>query len=95
MLFAPTAVFLPFLLIWGAAITPDSPQFSTLVAFNAPADNKGTALTLVTSIGFAITIASIALVGALFHYYNSPLVFLILAIGPFAGLRALYKNAIV
>ena len=95
MVYAPTPVFLLFLLVWGAAVTPDSPQFSTLVARTAPAVNKGTALTLVTSIGFAITIASIELFGALFHRYNSPLLFLILAVGPAIGLRALYKSAIV
>jgi MFS family permease len=93
MMQAPTPVFLLFLLLWGAAVTPDSPQFSTLVAQFAPADNKGTALTLVTSIGFAITITSLELVGWLFHHYNSPLVFLILAIGPAMGLRALYKSS--
>lgn len=95
MVQAPTPVFLLFLLVWGITVTPDSPQFSTLVARTAPAGNKGTALTLVTSIGFAITIASIALFSALFQQYNSPLLFFILAIGPAIGLRALYKGAIV
>ena len=54
-------VFLLVLLIWGLTVVADSPQFSTLVAQSAPAENKGTALTIVTSIGFAITIGSIQL----------------------------------
>src|SRR5690606_15136151 len=52
------AVFVGFLLLWGLTVVPDSPLFSSLVARHADATAKGTALTVVTSIGFAITIAS-------------------------------------
>ena len=54
-------LFLSFLIFWGLVVIADSPLFSTLVAKNAPAENKGTALTIVNSIGFAITIVSIQL----------------------------------
>ena len=40
-------------------VIADSPMFATLVAQNAPVAQKGTALTIVNSIGFAITIVSI------------------------------------
>jgi hypothetical protein len=43
----------------------DSPLLSTLVAQNAPAEIKGTTLTIVNSIGFAITIISIQLISGL------------------------------
>ena len=91
MVQAPSPLFLLFLLFWGITVTPDSPQFSTLVAQMAPVENKGTALTLVTSIGFAISIASIELVGYLFHHFSSPLVFVLLAPGPLIGIRALAR----
>lgn len=52
-------LFLGALLIWGCLVIADSPQFSALVSQTAESSRKGTALTLVTSIGFAITIISI------------------------------------
>lgn len=55
----PPNLFLLALLIWGSLVIADSPQFSALVSQTADATRKGTALTLVTSIGFAITIISI------------------------------------
>jgi len=91
MVQAPSLPFFAFLLLWGITVTPDSPQFSTLVARTAPLENKGTALTLVTSIGFAISIASIELVGYLFHHFNNPLIFTLLSLGPVIGLKALYR----
>ncbi len=86
----PPAIFLVILILWGVMVVADSPQFSTLVAQSAPPEVKGTALTIVTSIGFAITIASIQLLQYLsssFHQYA----LLILAIGPVAGLMMM-KN---
>lgn len=52
-------LFLTALLCWGCLVIADSPQFSALVSQTAESSRKGTALTLVTSIGFAITIISI------------------------------------
>jgi hypothetical protein len=46
----------------GMVVVADSPLLSTLVAQNAPAEIKGTTLTIVNSIGFAITIISIQLI---------------------------------
>lgn len=61
VLYAPTPVFVAFLLVWGVAVAGDSPQFSALTAYFAPRALVGSALTLVNSIGFAITIASLSL----------------------------------
>jgi len=85
-------VFITFLIFWGMVVISDSPLFSTLVAQNAPSELKGTALTIVNSIGFAITILSIQLLNELKEYTNSINIFVILALGPILGLIALRKE---
>lgn len=82
--------FLLLLLIWGLTIVSDSPQFSTMVAQSAPPENKGTALTIVTSIGFAITIASIQLLKYISAEWKQNSL-LLLFIGPLFGLLFLKK----
>jgi hypothetical protein len=84
-LFAPPSLFLPFLLLWGMVVISDSPMFSTLVAKNAQAQLKGTALTLVNCIGFALTIVSIQMLSFLSSSFHSMWVYLILFIGPVFG----------
>ena len=86
------ALFLGYLMVWGMTVIADSPLFSTLVARNAGKDRKGTALTIVTSIGFAITILSIEALGALNKLGPHPANYLILSLGPILGLLALKKG---
>jgi len=73
-------------------VIADSPLFSSLVAKHAPAQSKGSALTIVNSIGFAITIVSIQCI----HFFSGklplPFVYMLLAIGPLLGLIALRKR---
>jgi predicted MFS family arabinose efflux permease len=88
---APLWVFVSFLLLWGAVVVSDSPQFSTMVASSADRSYVATGLTIVNSIGFAITIVSIQLVSSLWILADSPKVFWILSLGPLAGLFALHK----
>ena len=83
---APTPVFLLFLLIWGITVAGDSPQFSALNALNAPKALVGSALTIVTCIGFSITIVSIQLLSYVSHLIDTRWLFLLLTIGPVAGL---------
>lgn len=90
---APPALFIPFLVIWGFSVVGDSPQFSAIVAQNAPPQYVGTALTIVNSIGFAITIASIQWASHLLGGVGARYVFLLLAVGPLAGLVAIYPMA--
>lgn len=87
-----TYLFLGFLLFWGMVVIADSPLFSTLVAQSAAAENKGTALTIVNCIGFAITIVSIQVISNLQFSVDSTYVFMLLAFGPVLGLLALSKN---
>ncbi|NGP77783.1 MFS transporter [Balneolaceae bacterium YR4-1] len=84
-------VFLMFLMVWGFFVVSDSPQFSTLVAASSDRDYVATGLTIVNSIGFAITIISIQLVNMLWANLGSPFVFLILAIGPALGYLSLIQ----
>jgi len=88
----PSFLFLIIFIIWGMAVITDSAQFSTLVAGAAPAEIKGTALTLVNSIGFAISILSIQLLSYLVDKINPSFLFLPLAIGPLFGLYSLAKK---
>ncbi len=81
-----TYFLMSLLLIWGITVIPDSPLFSTLVAQNAPSENKGTALTIVNCIGFSITIISIQITSYLLKNINPNHVFVLLAIGPVFGL---------
>ncbi|HEY0041590.1 MAG TPA: MFS transporter, partial [Flavisolibacter sp.] len=89
-LFSGSFLFYFLFLVWGLAVTADSPQFSALVAGYAEEKHKGTALSIVTSIGFAITIISIQLLKEAFDIYKEKGLWL-LAIGPFVGLLALKK----
>ena len=83
---ASNALLVIFLIIWGMTVIADSPLFSTLVAQNAPAEIKGTALTIVNCIGFAITIVSIQLLTVLVQSIPVNNLFLVLGIGPVIGL---------
>lgn len=85
-------LFLGFLVFWGIVVIADSPLFSTLVAQNAIPKFKGTALTIVNCIGFSITIISIQLINYVATIWNPSYIFMLLAIGPFLGLVALYKK---
>ena len=82
-------IFIGFLFFWGMVVVADSPLFSTLVAQNVPSQQKGTALTIVNSIGFAITIISLQLLNSLKDNFNNQYLFMLLAIGPIFGLIAL------
>jgi MFS family permease len=86
------SLLLAFLIFWGMVVITDSPLFSTLVAQNTKAETKATALTIVNSIGFAITIISIQLLGLLHESIDPSYIYLVLAIGPVMGLLALYEK---
>ena len=95
--FMPFWVLIPFLLFWGMVVISDSPLFSTLVAKNAPPELKGTALTVVNSIGFAITIVSIQLITGLKESIGEPWILVVLGVGPLfgLGLARIHKGKVI
>jgi MFS family permease len=88
----PQILFIFFLLFWGSMVVADSPMFSTLVAANADPHHKGTALTIVTCIGFFITVASIQLLSKLSAIVPPGQLYLFLVPGPVLGLIGLMKK---
>jgi len=89
LLQAPLPIFLAWLCLWGITVVGDSPQFSALTAANAPPAAVGSVLTLVNSIGFAISALSIELFVRAAQ--QLPLASLLpgLALGPLLGLLVL------
>lgn len=86
------AVSIIFLFFWGLVVIADSPMFSSQVARYADATARGTALTFVNCIGFAITIVSIQTTNMLLGEIRQPYTYLILAIGPVLGLISLLNG---
>jgi hypothetical protein len=92
LLNSSTVSLVAFLLFWALVVIADSPLFSTLVARHAAPEWRGSSLTIVTCIGFSITIVSIGTISALSAYIGGQFIYMILAIGPVLGLIALLKN---
>jgi MFS family permease len=84
-------VLIVFCSLWGAAVIADSGVFSTLLSEVAEPAYVGTALTIQTALGFLVTIASIQIVPITALLVGWQYAFLILLIGPLAGVAALYR----
>ncbi len=78
-------------LVWGAAILPDSPQFSALVADFAPADQAGSLMTFQTALGFALTFFTVQVTPLGAELIGWPGVFTIMAIGPMLGIVGMLR----
>ena len=88
-----STVFLLFMLFWGLTVVADSPLFSTLVAQRAPDELRGTALTIVTCVGFGITIISLLLLTDLLERAGTVSVITILSLGPLFGLLTAWQRS--
>ena len=89
LMLAPDVVFWPVMVLWSVCVIADSPQFSALTAHTAPTQWVGSALTVSTCLGFAITIASIELLSVLSRLVELRWALPLLALGPVAGLWAM------
>jgi MFS family permease len=78
-------------LIWGFAIVADSAQYSASVSELSVHEYMGTALTLQTSMGFLLTLASIRLIPVLVDVIGWQWSFSVLALGPAAGIWAMWR----
>ena len=83
---------IPFLFVWGLLLSPDSPQFSTLVAQSIAPEHRGTALTLVNGLGFGLTIVSIQFTQHLAGFLSPNQFIGLLCIGPVVGVFLFLKN---
>jgi sugar phosphate permease len=84
-------LLIPVALAWGFFVIADSAQFSVLVTEAVPPHAVGTALTVQTSIGFLLTMVSIQLVPPVQQIVGWRWAFVMLALGPVAGIAAIRR----
>ena len=84
--------FFAIMLFWGFMAAADSPQFSALVAANAPGSVRGSAITITICIGFAISIITIQLLAFMKSVIAPEYLFLLLAPGPIVGVLLLNRK---
>jgi MFS family permease len=90
----PLFLFLALLFVWGLAVIPDSPQFSTLVANYAPEHLKGTALKIYNSIGFAISTISLIVIDRIYYsdsFFAKENTMVLLGLGALLGLPSMFR----
>ncbi len=78
-------------IIWGFAVVADSPQFSASIAELSDRGLVGTMLTVQTSMGFLLTLATIHMIPWLAETVGWRYAFAALAIGPLVGVIAMAR----
>lgn len=84
----PDWMVIGVLVIWGLAVSADSPQFSAMAAEAAPSEAVGSSLAVMNSIGFLITVFAIELTAGLWQNLGAGVTWLLVA-GPVLGLLAM------
>ncbi len=87
----PAWVVLVISLVWGISVIADSAQFSACVTERSDASLIGTMVTVQTSMGFLLTLASIQLVPLAVGWVGWRHAFAVLAIGPVLGILAMAR----
>jgi MFS family permease len=85
----PPALTLAVAMLWGVTVIADSAQFSTAVTELSDPAYVGTALTVQTCCGFALTMASIWIIPVIASWVGWRWAFAILGVGPFLGVAAM------
>jgi MFS family permease len=87
------ALVITLCLVWGISVVADSAQFSTAISELAPPGTAGSALTIQTASGFALTAATIWGVSLLDPADPGGwrIAFAVLAIGPALGILAMWR----
>ncbi len=88
--FLPPITVLVLLAIWGLTAIADSPQLSALAAETAPRERIGSTLAMLNTVGFALTIPSIAVTTALWQWQGVWVTWWLLP-GPVFGLWAMRR----
>jgi MFS family permease len=78
-------------ILWGAAVIPDSAQFSALVADSAPPERAGSLMTFQTALGFTLTFFTVQALPVLAAGIGWPATLAITAIGPIYGIEAMRR----
>lgn len=87
----PVWLVVLLVLVWGAAVIPDSAQFSALVADYALPEEAGTLLTVQTALGFLLTLFTVQMLPMAAAAFGWPLALAVLALGPAFGLAAMAR----
>ncbi|HEV8584174.1 MAG TPA: MFS transporter [Methylomirabilota bacterium] len=87
----PPALTLSVAIVWGISVIADSAQFSTAITELSPSAYVGTALTMQTCVGFALTNVSIWLLLPIVGTVGWRWAFATLAVGPALGVLAMAR----
>jgi MFS family permease len=87
----PVWLLAALVLLWGAAVIPDSAQFSALVADAAPPERAGSLMTLQTALGFLLTFFTVQAVPSVAAALGWPATLALMALGPAAGVEAMRR----
>lgn len=82
----PVWLTFALLIVWGAAVVPDSPQFSAIVADNAPPELAGSLVTFQAALGFLLTVFTVQFAPGVAEAWGWPVLLSALSLGPAVGL---------